>query len=204
MFTAVEPIDITIDEGEMVVVTGRSGSGKTTLMNMLAGLLEPTEGKVYAGEADLYELNDDDRSKFRGEYFGYIPQGLSAIYSMNVLENILLPYMLDGGVGEYEKRALTLMEELDIVELKDVKPKELSGGELRRMSIARALMKRPEIIFADEPTGDLDDENTTKVLDILRSLTQEGTSVFLVTHEDAALSYADQIYRMDGGKLEHM
>ena len=200
-FTAVQPLNLEINGGEVVVLTGRSGSGKTTLLNMLSGLLEPSEGRVLLDETDLYSLGDAELSRLRNEKIGVIPQGRSAINTLTVLENILLPSVL------YAKRspedsARDWMDRFGILSLADVFPGELSGGELRRMAIVRALVQDPCVLFADEPTGDLDDENTRLVLSAFRSLARERQkAVFVVTHENGSLSYADRIYRMDGGRL---
>lgn len=201
VFTAVEPLDFELKEGELVVVTGRSGSGKSTLLNMLSGLLEQTEGKIFVDDRELYSMSDDELSKFRNENFGFIPQGQSAIGSLTVLENVLLPFSLYGDSMGKEDRARKLLERFGIGDLAEVMPSELSGGELRRMAIARALVREPKVVFADEPTGDLDDENTQIVLDCLREISESGTCVLLVTHESAALPYADRCFRMSGGVL---
>lgn len=199
IFTAVEACDFTLRSG-LTMLTGRSGSGKSTLLSMLSGLLTPTAGTVSFNGTDLYSLSDEELSRLRNEHFGFVPQGQSAVGSLTVRENIELPCTLfkkDDGARE---RADALMQRMGIFDLRDAMPNELSGGELRRMAIARALIREPEILFADEPTGDLDDENTTLVLQLLRETADRGAAVFLVTHEDDAASYADQSYRMaDGG-----
>lgn len=200
---AVKETDFELEEGKLTVLTGRSGSGKSTLLNMLSGVLEPTGGRVLLGEQDLYQLEDKDRSEIRNRCFGYIPQGQSAIMSLNVLENILLPYTLYGEpTGSAEEYAKELLKRMGISDLAEAMPDELSGGEMRRMAIARALIKRPSVVFADEPTGDLDDENTGVVLELLKSIAKDGTAVLLVTHENEAKKYADRLYRMSGGVLE--
>ncbi len=166
-FLAVKPLNLVLSGGETAVLMGRSGSGKTTLLNMLSGLLPPTEGKVRLGETDLYSLSDKDLSRLRSEKIGIVPQGRSAIDTLTVLENILLPAKLYGRALP-EKEAQDWMERFSIAHLRDDRPAELSGGELRRMSIVRALVQTPDILFADEPTGDLDDENTHMVLSAFR------------------------------------
>ncbi len=201
-FAAVQETDFEISDGQLAVITGRSGSGKTTFLNMLAGLLTPTDGKVFLDGTDIYSLSDRELSRLRNQKTGFIPQGQTAIHSLSVAENILLPYTLYGEYSEdAEKYAYELMEKLDIINLKDVRPSELSGGETRRMAIARALIKKPRIILADEPTGDLDDENTRTVFEVMKSISENGASVIVVTHETDSEKYADRVFRMNGGIL---
>ncbi len=201
---AVAPADLEIAEGKLTLLMGRSGSGKSTLLNMLAGLLTPTSGTLTYDGSDIYAMNDDALSLFRCEHIGVIPQGQTAVHSLNVLENICLSYMLYPGNESREavrSRAEMLMKKLGIAELENAMPSELSGGELRRMAIARAMIREPDIIFADEPTCDLDDENTLIVLDILKEAAQSGTSVFMVTHEKDAENFADIRLEMSSGTL---
>ena len=200
-FYAVNPVNLEIKSGEAAVLMGRSGSGKTTLLNMLSGLLSPTEGKVWMDGIDLYSLDDKVLSRLRSEKIGVVPQGRSAIDTLTVPENILLPAGLYGKPLPVEA-ALQWMERLGIGQLRDARPAELSGGELRRMAIARALAQSPDILFADEPTGDLDDENTRLVLSALYAYAHEmKKAVFIVTHENDALQYTDWVYRMDSGNI---
>lgn len=200
-FFAVQGVNLTLRPGEVTLLMGRSGSGKTTLLNMLAGLLTPTGGAVWLDETELYALSDADLSRLRNLRFGVIPQGRSAVDTLTALENVLLPQQLRGGKGDV-KGALGWLEALGIADLKDARPAELSGGELRRMAIARALAGNPEIILADEPTGDLDDENTQRVLSLLRKFAvEDGKTVLLVTHDGEALPYGNRICRMESGCL---
>ena len=199
VFNAVEKTDITLSPGTLTVLSGRSGSGKSTLLYMLAGLQTPTEGKVTCDGQDIYAMSDKALSRFRGEKIGIVPQGQSAVASLNVLENILLPQLLGRAKADLTERALALMEELGIAELKAVMPSELSGGELRRAAICRALVNDPEIIFADEPTGDLDDESTKAVMRALRARAEAGKTVLIVTHDRDVLEYADRKYTMEKG-----
>jgi len=200
-FFAVQSVSLELRPGEVAVLTGRSGAGKTTLLNMLSGLLTPTEGRVWLGETDLYALKDDALSRLRNKTIATVPQGRSAIDSLTVLENIMLPGRLYGGAGD-RKAAERWMDALCIAPLRDARPAELSGGELRRMAIARAMAQDPDILLADEPTGDLDDENTARVLGALRDAAHAARkAVLLVSHDGEAVRFADRCWRMDAGRL---
>ena len=203
-FYAVHPTDLSLSPGELVVLKGRSGSGKSTLLNMMAGLLEPSEGSVLFDDVDLYALTDDELSKLRNASIGVVPQGHTAIHSLTVVQNVMLPHLMYRADDGCEKRALELLAQLGVRDLADSYPSELSGGELRRVSIARALMCEPTVVFADEPTGDLDDENTAVVLQMLRDCADSGVAVMVVTHEQVAESYADRILRMDAGVVSDL
>ncbi|MBP3893891.1 MAG: ABC transporter ATP-binding protein [Atopobiaceae bacterium] len=201
-FDAVAPASLGLQAGELVVCMGRSGSGKSTLLNMLAGLLAPTEGKVLLDGQDLYALDDASLSRLRNQSIGVVPQGQTALHSLTVLQNVTLPSGLYGGGVDVEDRALDLLGQMEIADLADSYPAELSGGELRRMAIARSMIMRPRVLFADEPTSDLDDETTRLVLGMLREVADGGQTVFVVTHEPEAKAYASRVLRMDAGKLE--
>ena len=198
---AVQDTDLTLGAGELTVLMGRSGSGKSTLLNMLAGLLAPTAGRILLDGEDLYAMEDRALSRLRNARIGVIPQGQTALHSLTVLENVLLPVRMYDPKADAAPEALALLESLGIAELQQDKPAALSGGELRRMAIARAVIRRPQIILADEPTGDLDDENTAIVFDFLRESARNGAAVLVVTHEGDAVQYADRIFRMNAGVL---
>ena len=200
-FEAVRPTDFKLPAGQLTVLMGRSGSGKTPLLNLLSGLLKPTEGNVLLGDTDLYAMDDRALSRFRNAHFGVIPQGHAALYSLTVLENIAFPAALYGPSPNAARDAETLLERFGIAALRDASPSELSGGELRRVSIARALINRPDVVFADEPTADLDDENTLLILKTLREIADDGAAVLLVTHEAEAARFAHRAFRMDAGVL---
>ena len=201
-FEAVKSLDFTLESGKLTEITGRSGSGKSTLLYMLSGLLKPSAGKVLLDGVDLYSLKDDELSRLRNEKIGVIPQGQTGLFALTVMENVLAPAALYRDTKDFEARAKELLSLVGISELSGAKMTELSGGEMRRMAIARALIMNPEIIFADEPTDDLDDENTRGVLELLQKTAKSGKSVLLVTHETLAAEYADEIYRMNDGKLK--
>lgn len=199
-FIAVNCADLTLVPGQLCVVMGRSGSGKTTLLNMLAGILVPTSGRILLGETDIYSLSDKKLSQLRNRNIGYIPQGQTALHSMSVLDNVLVPFMLYNDEPD-EKYARELLEKLDIAPLADTSPSELSGGELRRMAIARALVRKPDIVLADEPTADLDDENTAAVFSFLRETAHSGCAVLVVTHDAEAAAYTDRLIEMNKGVI---
>ncbi len=199
-FFAVGVTDFELAEGKFTEIVGRSGSGKSTFLNILAGVLTPSSGKLFIDDKDVYALDDRERSILRNSAVGVIPQGQTALKNLTVLENVLLPLTMYGEKDD-DGYALELLKKVGIDDLKDCYPAELSGGEMRRLAIARALIRKPGILLADEPTGDLDDENTINVLELLKSLTLDGVSVLMVTHDKEAEGYADEIYRMNVGQL---
>ena len=201
-FIAVQETDLRLAAGTLTVVTGRSGSGKSTLLHILGGLMKPVTGRVLVDDVDLYAMGEDARTRLRSRCIGIVPQRLMSLAALTVRENILLPALLAGKAEKFAPRADELMEHLGIRKLASVAPSELSGGELRRVTIARALVMQPGILLADEPTGDLDEENTQSVLRLLRETTDAGTAVLLVTHESEARNYADICYTMTAGKLD--
>lgn len=203
-FYAVNETDFELAESSLTAVYGRSGGGKTTFLNMLGGLLEPSGGRVLTDGKDIYSMPDKELSKFRNKNIGIIPQGSTALPTLTVLENVLLPRLMYGKSDESARKyAVELLEKVGIAGLSQAMPNELSGGELRRMAIARALMNKPSVLLADEPTGDLDDENTALVLSLLRDTAKDGTSVLIVTHEGEAENYADIVLKMDSGILKN-
>ena len=200
---AVAETDLCLSSGTVTAVMGRSGSGKSTLLHIMGGLLPPVTGKVFVGATDLYALSEDARAELRSSSLGIVPQQLMSLRALTVRENVLLSALLYDREQDVSAHADALMERLGMASLAHVYPSELSGGELRRMMIARALAGTPQILLLDEPTGDLDAENTQRVLDLVRETADAGTAVLLVTHERAAASYADVCYTMAEGRLTH-
>lgn len=199
-FTAVHPLDLELAPSELLVVRGHSGSGKSTLLAMCAGMLTPTSGKVLLGDTDLYALDDTSLARVRNTHIGVIPQGNSALRSLSVLDNVMLPAIIHGGL-DLQARAEALLEDLGISALAASDPAELSGGELRRAATARALVMNPEVVLADEPTAGLDRGNTRSVLEAIRRAADEGAAVLLVSHEEEAVAYADRVLTMEDGVL---
>ena len=201
IFTAVHPLDIGLEERQLTVVGGHSGSGKSTLANMLAGILTPTAGHVRLDGTDLYSLHDEELSRLRNERIGLVPQGHAALRALTVLDNVLLPSILYSRDEAPAERARELLAAVGLDDLADAAPTELSGGELRRMAIARALLMGPAIVIADEPTAGLDSANATAVLTLLRDAADRAAAVLVVSHEAEAQRFADRSYVMEDGHL---
>ena len=201
LFTAVHPLDIGLEERQLTLVSGHSGSGKSTLANMLAGILTPTAGHVRLGGTDLYSLRDEELSRLRNECIGLVPQGHTALRALTVLDNVLLPSILYAKAEAPADRARELLASVGLGDLADAAPTELSGGELRRMAIARALLMDPAIVIADEPTAGLDSVNATAALTLLRDSADRGAAVLVVSHEAEAQRFADRSYVMEDGHL---
>ena len=201
-FRAVDDIDFAVDTGDFVMIEGESGSGKTTFLNLLTGLTEPTSGNVMISGKPLKDIGDKELSKIRNQKIKYIPQGESLLSALTVRENILFPYTIGGLEKPSYERLLEVSDKLGITDLLDEYPSELSGGEMRRATIARAVINRPSLIIADEPTGSLDSANTSRVMEIFKNIASEGTAVIVVTHQKETLGYASKVYGMEQGSLK--
>lgn len=201
-FRAVDDIDFAVDTGDFVMIEGESGSGKTTFLNLLTGLTEPTSGNVLISGKPLKDIGDKELSKIRNQKIKYIPQGESLLSALTVRENILFPYTIGGLEKPSSERLLEVADKLGITDLLDEYPSELSGGEMRRATIARAVINKPSLIIADEPTGSLDSANTSKVMEIFKTIASEGTAVIVVTHQKETLGYASRVYGMEQGSLK--
>ena len=200
-FFAVKDVNLNISDGDFIHIIGRSGSGKSTLLNIVAGLLSADKGTLLLDETNYLELNDEEKSKFRNKNIGFIPQSPALLGYLNILENIRLPYDMYEKDGDSEGKARYFLNELGLEHLAKSYPKELSGGEIRRIIIARALMTDPKILIADEPTSDLDIEATKEVMDLLKKINEKGTTVLIVTHELDTLKYGKKVYTMSEGVL---
>ena len=198
---AVKNVNFTLNEGDFVNIIGRSGSGKSTFLNLLSGLLKPTEGKIFAKGKDMSDFSDREISKYRNEIIGFVPQSLGTLPNLNVLENVSLPYYLfKRDDSAYEKAAM-LLDEMGILHLKDDFPKNLSGGELKRVLIARSMINSPELLILDEPTSDLDKNTTMEIMDLLKKINSKGTALIIVTHELDILKYGNTLCQMEDGSL---
>lgn len=194
-------IEITIAPGEFVSIMGPSGSGKTTLLYLLGALDQPTEGRILLNGIDISDLKDDARSALRQKYLGFVFQFHYLLPELNALENVAVAAMLAGNSrSDTEERARELLLEMGLAHRLTHRPSELSGGEQQRVAIARALMNRPQLILADEPTGNLDTENTQRIFEVFNRLNKkENLAIVLVTHNaDLAALTHRQIYLRDG------
>ena len=207
-FNAVNRANLSVEKGDFISIIGRSGSGKSTLLNMCAGLIKPTNGNVLFNGTDICQLNDKEISLFRNTQIGFVPQGQSLLSNFSVIENVCMPWFLykrnsssDIPYSGLEDRAIALLEKTGIDGLADSLPKELSGGEMRRVAIVRSLINKPSLIIADEPTNDMDAETTAIIMELFRSIAKEGTTVLIVTHEVDTLSYGNKTYVMNNGNL---
>ncbi|MDR1874016.1 MAG: ABC transporter ATP-binding protein [Synergistaceae bacterium] len=200
-FAAVDGVSVSVDKGEFVCVTGRSGSGKSTLLNMAAGLLKPTSGSIAFDGRELSKLDDDELSFLRNTRIGYIPQGHSVLANFSVLDNIRLPFYLYKREGNPTDRARRLMEQVGIPHLEKSYPAQLSGGEVRRVAIARSLVNAPQLLIADEPTGDLDRQTTEDVMNLFTQVAGDGVAVLVVTHDADVVRHNSRHFSMDSGKL---
>ena len=201
-FFAVKDVNLNISDGDFIHIIGRSGSGKSTFLNIVAGLLSADNGTLLLDGTNYLELSDEEKSKFRNKNIGFIPQSPALLGYLNILENIRLPYDMYEKEGDSEGKARYFLNELGLEHLAKSYPKELSGGELRRIIIARALMTEPKILIADEPTSDLDIEATKEVMELLKKINEKGTTVLVVTHELDTLKYGKKVYTMSEGILE--
>ncbi|MCR4819045.1 MAG: ABC transporter ATP-binding protein [Fretibacterium sp.] len=201
-FFAVDHVNLTIEAGDFVNIIGRSGSGKSTLLNMAAGMLSPSGGSVCLEGEDLSARDDASLSRLRNDKIGFVPQGASALPDLTVLENVVLPFCLWPHGGDGEGAGRILLERFGIAHLADSYPAELSGGELRRALIARALINHPRIVIADEPTSDLDVESSMSIMETFTKLNSEGVTLLLVSHDLDTLKYGKHVYTMSEGKLE--
>ncbi len=201
---AVDGIDISIKPGDFVAIMGPSGSGKSTSMNLVGSLDVPTKGHIYLDNEDISLLSESELSQIRGKKIGFIFQNFNLIPNLTVKENIMLPMMFQGtDIYEREAIAKKLLEKVDLADREDHYPNQISGGQMQRVAIARALANDPEVILADEPTGNLDTKTGIKVMEFLKKLNSEGKTIIMVTHEpELAEEYADVVYWLRDGKVE--
>ena len=200
---ALRGVDLDVARGELVAVMGASGSGKSTLLHLLAGLARPTQGQVVVDGTDLAALDDDALTAVRRRRIGIVFQAFHLVPVLTALENVALPLALDGvPQAEAEARAAAALDRVGLRARAPHLPSELSGGEQQRVAVARALVARPPLVLADEPTGNLDSRNRAQVLSLLRGLAgEEGRTLVLVTHDADEASVADRVVRLADGRV---
>ena len=197
---ALDDVSLSVEKGEFVAIVGASGSGKSTLLHLLGGVDRPTSGKVYINGTDIFAMNDDELAIFRRRQVGIIYQFYNLIPILNVEENMAIPMELDGRKVEKAQMDDMLLR-LGLTERRTHLPNELSGGQQQRTSIGRALITRPSIVLADEPTGNLDSTNGVEVMELLSTLNKQGTTIIIVTHSQRDAAYAHRIIRLLDGKI---
>ena len=200
---ALDGVILTVSPGEFVCISGRSGSGKSTMLNMLAGLEKPTSGEIVILDKHIENMSESARIRFRRQYIGFVFQSYNLMPQYTAVENVELPLMLRGiGKRERRKQALAVMEQVGIVSHAEHKPSELSGGQQQRVGIARALITKPPIVFADELTGNLDTKTSAEIMDLLTGLFREsGTTFMLVSHDPDMSQYTDRTIHLLDGKI---
>lgn len=198
---ALDGVSFEVKKGEFISIIGASGSGKSTLLHLLGGLDYPTSGKVLIDGTDIYALKDDERTIFRRRNIGFVFQAYNLLPMLNVYENIIIPFGLDG--DKVDKKYVDSV--IDILEISDQKykmPNELSGGQQQRVAIARALVTKPSLILADEPTGNLDSKSSSQVVYLLKKINKElGNTILMITHDDAVAQAAEKTLRIEDGRL---
>jgi len=201
---ALRGVTFDIKEGEFVAIMGKSGSGKSTLLHQLGLLDVPTEGELIIDDVDISKLSDHEKTVFRLQRLGYVFQEYALIFELTALENVLLPaFALNGSKRSYKDRATEMLNKIGLSERTDHRPHELSGGEQQRVAIARALINNPKILFADEPTANLDTNSSREILELFKKLNKElGQTIVLVTHEPDDRKYVDRVIWMKDGLIE--
>jgi len=202
---AVKDVNFTFAQGERVYIHGPSGAGKSTLLHMLGGLAAPTSGKVAFQGKEIYSLSDKKRSRIRNRHFGFVFQFYHLLSELNILENIMLPAMIKGGkkISEIRRDAHDLLCKVGMEKRVQHRPSEISGGEAQRIAIARALINDPEVLFCDEPSGNLDSKRSEEIYDLLHSISEDkGMSVVVVSHQEIKKGFFHIEYVMNDGVLK--
>lgn len=201
---ALQGLSLTINEGDFVAIMGPSGSGKSTGMNLVGSLDIPTKGKIYLDKKDISQMSESDLAQVRGQKVGFIFQSFNLIPNLTALENVSLPMMFHGNDSEERlDKAMELLKLVDLGDRAEHYPNQLSGGQQQRVAIARALANDPEVVLADEPTGNLDTKTGETVMGFLEKLNQQGKTVVMVTHDpDLAKKHADVVYWLKDGMLD--
>ncbi|MCR5323539.1 MAG: ABC transporter ATP-binding protein [Lachnospiraceae bacterium] len=200
---AVDGVSFTIEEGEFCCILGTSGSGKSTLLNLLAGIEKLTAGDIIINGSSIRKMNEKRLSKFRQENLGFVFQAYNLMGSMTALENVELPLVFKRiSPGKRRKMARSILKKVGLADRMDHKPKEMSGGQQQRVGIARAFVAKPKIVFADEPTGNLDSKTTVEVMQLIKGMAlKHKQTIVMVTHDISLARYADKIIHVSDGKI---
>jgi lipoprotein-releasing system ATP-binding protein len=203
---AVRGVSLNVERGEFVVITGRSGSGKTTLLNLIAGLTRPTSGQVLIDNVHLWSLSDREQSLLRNRKMGFVFQFPSLLPSLTALENVALPTIFGHTEGKRDAymRAAKLLEEVGLSDKLSAYPRHLSAGQQQRVVMARSLINQPELLLADEPTSNLDEQTEKEIMDLLREIhVTRGVTILMVTHTTQLVSYGTRAIEMAGGAIRN-
>lgn len=203
-FFVIDNVSFDVKEKDFINIIGKSGSGKSTLLTLLSAIIKPTSGDILVEGKNLSAMDDEEKSGYRNEFIGYVPQSLGTLPTLNVLDNVRLPYFFKNREGDGVERARMLLDMCGILDLENDFCKNLSGGELKRVLIARALMNEPKILIADEPTSDLDSKTTIEIMDMLKEINEKGTTIIIVTHDNDLLKYGSRLLEMTDGKLNEV
>lgn len=197
-------VDLEIQQGEFVAIMGKSGAGKSTLMYQMSLLDYPTQGAVIIDGTNVLDLSEIERTDFRLKKLGYVFQDYALVPELTALENVIVPLLMEGvSEQDAQERGKKALQDLGLLDKENNRPNQLSGGEQQRVSIARAIVQNPKILFADEPTANLDSVSSRAVLDALVSLHKEGQTIVMVTHEDEYTTECDKIIYLVDGKIDH-
>ena len=203
LFKALDDVSLSAGKGEFIGISGPSGSGKSTLFHVIAGLVRPTSGQVRLLGRELGTQSPDQLAALRRSGVGYVLQGQNLLQNFTLLENLSIAALLGAEIKNARSRALQLLDMLGLGGMEDEYPSSLSGGEQRRVAIARGFIHSPELVLADEPTSDLDRENGRLIMEFFRKTADEGTTILMTTHDQSFLSFTSKQYRMDQGRLTH-
>jgi len=199
---AIQDVSLKVYEAEMILLYGPSGSGKSTLLNLLSGLDKPTEGEIKFMGDEISKLSEKQLTDFRRKYVGFVFQSWELIDHLTAVENVEVPlYPSEINSAELRTEAIQILRRLDLYDREHHYPGELSGGEQQRVAIARALIKTPKVIFADEPTGNLDETTGNMIMRLLKTVCRRGTSIIIATHNEQLKEYADRIIRLKDGQM---
>ncbi|WP_238882144.1 ABC transporter ATP-binding protein [Clostridium sp. YIM B02551] len=199
---ALRGINLKIENGEFIAILGPSGSGKSTLMHIIGGLDKPTSGTISVEGKDISKLKDKEMSKYRNSTIGFVFQAFNLENTQTALENVMMPLIFSGASKKERKiKALKALELVGLTDLSKHKPTEMSGGQRQRVSIARALVNDPAIIFADEPTGNLDSKTGSKIMNVFKELNEKGYTIIMVTHNEKEALRANRIVRIQDGEI---